>query len=156
GPYGSSGPYGSPNPYDGSTPYGAPRSGQQHAGHASYATVSRAEPSSPGWSAPTSTIDSWGRPVAPPKGRGLSGGWVVVVIVLAMVAGATGSWLADRYLDDARPVDAALPASVEDQDRGELVGVAAIADAVLPSVVAIEVRGGRGQATGSGFVLRED
>src|SRR5690606_33346408 len=91
-----------------------------------------------------------------PRRRGLGPGWVVVVVVLALVAGAAGSWLMDRYLDDARPVDAALPASVSGQDRGELVGVAAIADAVLPSVVAIEVRGGQGQSTGSGFVLRAD
>jgi putative serine protease PepD len=49
-----------------------------------------------------------------------------------------------------------LPASVENAGDTELSGVAAIAAAVLPSVVAIEVRTTAGQATGSGFVLQED
>jgi putative serine protease PepD len=53
--------------------------------------------------------------------------------------------------------DAGLPVSVgPDEETRPAAGVAGIADAVLPSVVSIEVSSAQGQATGSGFVLRQD
>ncbi|MBC7290286.1 MAG: trypsin-like peptidase domain-containing protein [Actinotalea sp.] len=106
-------------------------------------------------------LDSWGRPVPPRRERrpGLGAGWVVALVLLSLVAGAIGGWGAQAVLADgqAGPAGASLPVSVErDPAAGELTGVAGIAAEVLPSVVAIEVRGRQGAGTGSGFVLRED
>jgi len=102
-------------------------------------------------------LDSWGRPVRERRRRVGVPVWALVLTVVAsLVAGGLGGVVATRLLDDARPVSANLPtASVEHGDV-ELTGVAAIAEAVLPSVVAIEVRTPLGGNTGSGFVLRSD
>lgn len=103
-------------------------------------------------------VDSFGRPLRAPRRRS---GWLwPLTVVVALVAGAAGGVAADRLLDDddgdGRLADAGLPAVVETSGDVELTGVAAIADAVLPSVVAIEVRAPNGNGTGSGFVLRAD
>ena len=83
--------------------------------------------------------------------------WVVPLLVLALVAGAAGGYLGDRWLGSPRPVDAGLPQTgTSGEPVGELTGVADVAAQVLPSVVSIEVRGAQGEGTGSGFVLRED
>ncbi len=100
--------------------------------------------------------DSFGAPVRPARRRRRSRvGWLVVpALLLALVAGAAGGVLAERYW---RSPQADLPAaSTARPDGGELTGVAGIAAQVLPSVVLIEVRGSTGEGTGSGFVLRED
>ncbi|WP_372592677.1 S1C family serine protease [Actinotalea sp.] len=104
------------------------------------------------------SVDSTGRPVAPPRERGGLRAWVLVpMIVLALVAGAVGGVLGSRWTADRRPADAALPTVAGGETiRGDLTGVAAIAAAVQPSVVTIEVRGDSGESTGSGFVLRAD
>ncbi|WP_052023242.1 S1C family serine protease [Actinotalea ferrariae] len=85
---------------------------------------------------------------------------MVGLVLLSLVAGALGGWGAQEIAargDQGRSADAALPVSVErDPGAGRLTGVAGIAAEVLPSVVAIEVRGPQGAGTGSGFVLRED
>ena len=104
------------------------------------------------------SVDSYGRSVAPRRARRGAFAWLLVpALVLALAAGAVGGALGTRWQEGRRPVDAALPtvaggASV----RGDLTGVAAIAAAIQPSVVTIEVRGSAGEATGSGFVLRGD
>ncbi len=103
-------------------------------------------------------LDSHGRAVAPRRARRGVLAWLLVpALVLVLATGAVGGALGTRWEQDRRPVDAALPtvaggASV----RGQLTGVAAIAAAIQPSVVTIEVRGSSGEATGSGFVLRGD
>lgn len=107
------------------------------------------------------TVDSFGRTRAErrPRPRRVVPAWALVLTVVAsLLAGAVGGVLGARWLDDdGRPSDAALPlAPVEAGDMAELTGVAAIAEAVLPSVVAIEVRSATVSGTGSGFVLRED
>ncbi len=104
------------------------------------------------------SIDSHGRPVAPRRSRRGALAWLLVpALVLAVAAGAVGGVLGTRWQEDRRPVDAALPAvGGAASIRGELTGVAAIAAAIQPSVVTIEVRGSAGEATGSGFVLRGD
>jgi putative serine protease PepD len=102
--------------------------------------------------------DSFGRPVPERAARIRRGpGWGMwsVGLVLALVAGAVGGVLADRWIE-ARPSDAGLPVAGVDGDIPELTGVSAIAEAVLPSVVSIEVRTAVGVGTGSGFVLRQD
>ncbi|WP_255491778.1 S1C family serine protease [Actinotalea sp. JY-7876] len=113
-------------------------------------------PAPEGEDAPAAT-DSWGRPVAARRERrGLAVVWVVPLLVLSLLAGAAGGVVADRWSESRRPSDAALPEPVGSGVSGELEGVAAVAAAVLPSVVSIEVRGQGGQGTGSGFVLRDD
>jgi len=106
---------------------------------------------------PPPPVDSFGRPLRQTRQRSV---WLwPLTVVVALVAGAAGGVAADRLIDpagDGRLADAGLPAAVETTGDVELTGVAAIADAVLPSVVAIEVRGPGGNGTGSGFVLRAD
>lgn len=102
-------------------------------------------------------LDSFGRPERPGRrgGRAVPLWALVLTVVASLVAGGAGGFVAARW-DEGRPSDAHLPpASVHGGDE-ELTGVAAIAAAVLPSVVAIEVRTDLGAGTGSGFVLRED
>ena len=106
--------------------------------------------------APTAPrTDSWGRPVRERARRG-GGPWLVLTVVLALLSGAIGGVVGERIFAERRPADAALPVSMADGHIEELTGVAAIAEAVLPSVVSIEVRTPDGTSTGSGFVLRED
>ncbi|WP_034648914.1 S1C family serine protease [Cellulomonas sp. HZM] len=96
--------------------------------------------------------------------RALSVGWVVPLVVLALVAGLVGGVLGARWSADDHLADAGLPAIPSSAPRpsgGAAAGtaeasVAQIAATVLPSVVSIESTGGDGTATGSGFVLRAD
>ena len=121
--------------------------------------VEPGEPGEPGGrdeDAAAPAVDSWGRPFresparsGPPARRRLA---VVALLVCALLAGGVGgvagAWLVSPQ---AGLPPAPLGAEVED-----LTGVAAIAEAVLPSVVAIQVRTATGGGTGSGFVLRAD
>jgi putative serine protease PepD len=104
------------------------------------------------------SVDTFGMPVAAPRTRrGGARGWLVAAgLVGALVAGAAGGVVGAQVLDERRPQADLPPAATARPDRGELTGVAEIAAEVLPSVVAIEVRGADGEGTGSGFVLRED
>ncbi|WP_261765519.1 S1C family serine protease [Actinotalea fermentans] len=103
-------------------------------------------------------VDSFGRPPrARRRRRRAVPVWALVLTVVAsLVAGGVGGVLGTRWLDDRRPADAQLPLAPVAAGDVELTGVAAIAQAVLPSVVAIEVRTATGGGTGSGFVLRDD
>jgi len=103
-------------------------------------------------------VDSFGRPVEQRRrSRGVRAWLIVPLVIVALVSGAVGGVLGTRWSDDQRPADAALPTVVGGSAlRGDLTGVAAIAAAIQPSVVTIEVRGPAGESTGSGFVLRED
>ena len=111
-----------------------------------------AEPSTAPTAPPT---DSWGRPVRERARRG-GGRWLVLTVVLALLSGAIGGVVGERFFVERRPADAGLAVSMAGSHIEELTGVAAIAEAVLPSVVSIEVRTPAGTSTGSGFVLRED
>ena len=104
------------------------------------------------------SVDSFGRPVAAERPRAGLRAWLLVpALVLALVAGAVGGIVGTRWTEDRRPLDAALPTVAGGAAlRADLTGVAAIAAAVQPSVVTIEVRGSQGESTGSGFVLRSD
>ena len=99
--------------------------------------------------------DSWGRPVPVRERRGMSAAWVVPMLLGALVAGGLGGAAAVQLFEGPTQ-QPALPATDVAGDVDQLEGVAAIAEAVLPSVVSIEVRTGTGRGTGSGFVLRSD
>jgi len=89
------------------------------------------------------------------RGRGAAVALLLTVALLVgLLGGVVGSWLMDRQrtatLTD-RTVS--LPASQQPAGGGPQQGVAGVAAAVLPSVVALRVSGGNGQGTGSGFVI---
>ncbi len=100
-----------------------------------------------------------GAPQAPgrPRRAGLPLGWVVLLMVIALVAGATGGVVSSQLMGDGRLADAGLPVTVAtgagDRAPESVAGIAAV---VLPSVVSIQVMGPNGTSTGSGFVLRQD
>ncbi len=97
-------------------------------------------------------------PGAPPR-RGRTGGLLVTVALLALVAGAGGGIAADRLLSDSDAVTATGPVlpPVQQQGGSRPAGsVASVARAVQPSVVTILADSADGAATGSGFVLRSD
>ncbi|MBW3601876.1 MAG: trypsin-like peptidase domain-containing protein [Actinobacteria bacterium] len=105
-------------------------------------------------------------PSAPPararSGRGLAGtlgvaaaaGLVAAVctavLLLVLLEVGPGATTGGR---EARPVRAP---SVAVEGGADLGRVAAVADAVLPTVVQVDVRGGAGSGNGSGFVYRSD
>ncbi|MDM7855680.1 S1C family serine protease [Cellulomonas alba] len=147
-----------------------------HHGPAGYAQPSAAAHDRPGF--PTSHA-AQGQPAFPPyrtpygpaprlpypdlepeprRRRSLSVVWVVPLLVLALVAGLVGGVLGSSLTRDDRLADAGLPAvpvgSAPTPRASD--SVAGIAAEVLPSVVSIQVSGSAGQATGSGFVLRQD
>ncbi|CAB4949160.1 unannotated protein [freshwater metagenome] len=97
--------------------------------------------------------------------RGGKGTGKVVAIALAsgLLAGAAGGVGAFAIADHRSTTTAAStsPGAVLPQTDAELSArpsgsIAAVAAAVLPTVVQIEERGSSGGGTGSGFVLRED
>jgi putative serine protease PepD len=78
-------------------------------------------------------------------------------LLAGMVGGVAGDVLRDRFggtTGGARPT-ITLPAAPAEGDRA-LTGVSAVAAAVLPSVVSLEVRAGNARGTGSGFVIDAD
>ena len=78
------------------------------------------------------------------------------LLVGAAAGGVAGYYVADRQdgkLHDAGVSLGAQPARSLDRPPDSIAG---IADAVLPSVVKIEVASGGERGTGSGFVIRED
>ena len=104
-------------------------------------------------------------PVVPPK-RGLSGGAVFAIaaltaLVVGFAAGVGGFALA-RIIDDNRMPVGYVDVPTSDESRPGTASrpadgsIAAIADAVLPSVVSIIAEGPTVGGTGSGFVLRAD
>jgi putative serine protease PepD len=97
-------------------------------------------------------------PTRPRRRRRIPLGVVAGLVVVAFGAGLVGGVIGSRVeSDDARLVDAGLPASVG-TGAGDRApdSVAGIAERVLPSVVSIEVSAAAGSSTGSGFVLRQD
>jgi putative serine protease PepD len=103
---------------------------------------------------PAPWVDPWSRPPVRARRRAWRAWLVVPAVLLALVAGAAGGVLGARW--GASPLVDLPPAATARPDGGQLTGVASIAANVLPSVVLIQLRGSTGEATGSGFVLRED
>ncbi|WP_342766628.1 S1C family serine protease [Xylanimonas oleitrophica] len=89
----------------------------------------------------------------------MPGRTVVGLATLSLVLGLVGGFAGDRVsetLRHGRTSDNALPVSTAGPASRPAGSVAALAAAVLPSVVSIEVAGATGVSTGSGFVVRED
>jgi putative serine protease PepD len=104
--------------------------------------------------------------VAPPPGSGLPypeqpgparrRRWAsgpVALLLGALLAGGVGGVTSERLADEPSGLeDYRLPRSAVGQSRGS-GDLSAVAARVLPSVVSVEVRGGRRTGTGSGFVV---
>ncbi|GIG53560.1 S1C family serine protease [Demequina activiva] len=74
-------------------------------------------------------------------------------LVLGVGGGIAGAWAYDEFMPSGASIQVA---SGEPVERAE-GSVAAVAAAVMPSVVSIEAAvGGVGASTGSGFIIRED
>jgi S1-C subfamily serine protease len=98
---------------------------------------------------------------APPAPRRRAWLWIVVVGVVAWIAGFAGALLGDRVADwtndpptrsSARPLDVAAPRGPVDQ----LVDVAAVADYIAPSVVTISADVAGGTSLGTGVIISND
>jgi putative serine protease PepD len=92
--------------------------------------------------------------------RGGSGRTIMIAVVAGLLAGVIGGYggaaLQDRSTNGTTGVLERLPQSSSEAPPLVPGSVAAVADEVLPTVVSFTVTDSRGEATGSGFVLRED
>jgi putative serine protease PepD len=97
---------------------------------------------------------------APSTGRGV-GRLVAIGLVCGLVGGAIGGIGAYTVAEKRAQGSVTSPGTVLPQSDADLSArpsgsIAAVAAAVLPTVVQIEERGATGAATGSGFVVRQD
>ena len=72
----------------------------------------------------------------------------VIALVAGLIGGGVGAWIADR--EGARVRLGTPPAAAPERPKDSIAG---LAGTTLPGVVYIHVRNGRGEATGTGFVL---
>ncbi|WP_156224644.1 S1C family serine protease, partial [Pseudactinotalea suaedae] len=102
---------------------------------------------------------------APPPARagrrrsGVPAGVVVLLMLLSLLAGTLAGIVGHRWLFPAESAPSGLPTLDQTGAVGDPVGdtwISEIASVALPSTVYIEVRGGGGEVSGSGFVVRED
>lgn len=110
-----------------------------------------------------SATPGYGAPPTRPRRerrRGLAVPLVAIIALLAgVIGGAAAPWLSEQLgwaQEGPRPVVAEVAAPVMMPESGQPASVAAIAQAVLPSVVFISVQSSEGSGVGSGFVVRED
>lgn len=103
-------------------------------------------------------------PPAPPRRRGP--GWLGVVLVATVVSvivggvAGLGGYILGSAVDESTTA-AAAPAPVQEQPESvsapdAVMPIGQIVGRVLPSVVSIEVEGGEGAGSGSGFIIRPD
>ncbi len=98
---------------------------------------------------------------AAPSGRRGTGRLVALAVVCGLLAGAVGGLGAYTVAERRAQSQLTSPGTVLPQSDADLSArpagsVAAVAAAVLPTVVQIEESGASGSGTGSGFVLRQD
>jgi putative serine protease PepD len=83
---------------------------------------------------------------------------LLLALIFGLGGGAAGAWLVDQSDSEAPARQTAQPVVPRVESRGPGAGgrgaspVVDVADAVLPSVVSIDVRGSSTEVTGSGFV----
>ncbi|MFN8157348.1 MAG: trypsin-like peptidase domain-containing protein [Candidatus Nanopelagicales bacterium] len=153
------------------TAYGAgpqpPVFGQPALDPAYVAAVHAGTAGEPPSEAPTEAPDPWSaadsptEPAAPGTARRGTGRIVAIAVAAGLLAGALGGVGAFTVLERRSQTDLTSPGTVLPQSSADLSSrpagsVAAVAAAVLPTVVQIEESGTSGSGTGSGFVLRED
>lgn len=97
-------------------------------------------------------------PAEPERRRKGAVGVLLGALVLGTAGGFGGAAAYDavRGGDDATPAAETTPLSPVQTSSSEATGVEAVAEAVLPSVVRIDVAGRSGSGSGSGIVLSED
>ena len=114
--------------------------------------------------APTATVAPPApAPTAQKSGRGgliaiASAGLALTALVAGTVGGAVGFTVARMTQPPAASAAVIAPIGATGDPVSPPAGgsIAAVAAALQPSVVQINVAGGRGEGTGSGFVIRED
>ena len=96
----------------------------------------------------------------PPHRSGVAAAVATAAIAALLVGGAAGGlagyYVADRQNGRVHDSSVSLDAPPARGLERAPDSIAGIADAVLPSVVKIEVSGGGQEGTGSGFVIRDD
>ncbi len=126
----------------------------------------------PGFDTPAYGPTEYGAPTAPPAQSGDlgrdgaprragAGRIVALAVVCGLLAGAVGGVGAYLVADRMASTSLTSPGTTLPQSDAALSArpdgsIAAVAAAVLPTVVQIEERTGSGGGTGSGFVLRSD
>ncbi len=119
------------------------------------------------YAAPTveATYPGYAPTQAPAAREGRRGGLIALASVglalTALVAGSVGGAVGFTVARMTQPTAAAVPAvpigsTLEPTSPAAGGSIAAVAAALQPSVVQINVGGGGGQGTGSGFIIRED
>ena len=174
--YGAHDPYAPPVPgpadqaatraYPTADPYGSdPYAGYSSDPYAGYGSDPYAGYGSDPYAAYASTAT-----VAPPKpaaakqpGRGgiiaiASAGLALTALIAGSIGGAVGFTVARMTQPEATTTVAAAPIGATGDPVSPPAGgsIAAVAAELQPSVVQINVDGGGGQGTGSGFIIRED
>lgn len=89
---------------------------------------------------------------AKPRTGALLAGGAAIALVAGAIGGGVGFTLADRATPESTTAAAAAVAGGAPAEGS----VAAIAAAVQPAVVQLDVRGAGGEGTGSGFVISDD
>jgi len=90
---------------------------------------------------------------------GVPAGVVVLLMLLSLLAGTLAGIVGHRWLFPGESAPSSLPTLDQTSVVGDPVGdtwISQIASVALPSTVYIEVRGGGGEVSGSGFVVRQD
>ncbi len=92
------------------------------------------------------------------RGRTRQPRWLIrpsLAITMALIAGVTGGAVDHAFFDKASTGTALTQLAATSTNR-PAGSIAALAAAVTPSVVALQVDGWQGSATGSGFIIRSD
>lgn len=115
----------------------------------------------PAWVAPPAAPVRQGKP--PRQALSVFGTVVVAAItalIVGVVAGVAGFSIGSQLDGESGPSavvqPVALPQVAGDTSARAEGSIAGIAQAVLPSVVSIQVKGGNNEGSGSGFIIRED
>jgi putative serine protease PepD len=107
---------------------------------------------------PTAEDFAMGRAAVLQAGRTRQPRWLIrpsLAITMALLAGITGGVVDHAFLDKGSTGSALTQLAAASSER-PAGSIAALAAAVTPSVVALQVNGWQGSATGSGFIIRSD
>ncbi|GCE01481.1 trypsin-like peptidase domain-containing protein [Embleya hyalina] len=146
GQHGQPGPYGVPAgaAHPGYGPYGPYPSYAPQTGYAPYQAVPY------GYAVPGDMTGAGGptEDLGRRYGRRLVVWAAALALVAGLIGGGIGAWIADRHDTRIRLGDPPQSGPARGKDT-----IAGLADRTLPGVVYIHAKTGRGEATGTGFVL---